>query len=105
MFTPSPRLRTVERLCRGPAPGGPRPPLWTVGYTPATPGTRRRVVPVIQDCIKDMIIVVGENVYLAEVENALNTHPAVRQAAVVGMPDQCWARPCTRWWSPGPGAR
>ncbi len=36
---------------------------------------------------KDMFIVGGFNVYPAEVENALLEHPAVRQVAVVGMPD------------------
>lgn len=35
----------------------------------------------------DMIITMGENVYPAEVENALVAHPAVAMAAVVGLPD------------------
>jgi acyl-CoA synthetase (AMP-forming)/AMP-acid ligase II len=39
----------------------------------------------IRDRIKDMIISGGENVYSAEVENALHTHPSI--AAVVGVPD------------------
>ena len=34
-----------------------------------------------------MIITMGENVYPAEVENALAAHPAVAMAAVVGLPD------------------
>jgi len=37
---------------------------------------------------KDMFIVGGFNVYPAEVENALLEHPAVAQAAVVGVPDR-----------------
>jgi long-chain acyl-CoA synthetase len=36
---------------------------------------------------KDMIIVSGFNVYPSEVESVLFTHPAVREAAVIGKPD------------------
>ncbi len=35
----------------------------------------------------DMILVAGANVYPAEVEAALNAHPSVRSAAVIGLPD------------------
>ena len=38
--------------------------------------------------LKDMFIVGGFNAYPAEIENALLRHPAVRQAAVIGIPDQ-----------------
>jgi acyl-CoA synthetase (AMP-forming)/AMP-acid ligase II len=41
----------------------------------------------ISDRIKDMIIVAGEKIYPAEIENALAKHPAVAEAAVVGIPD------------------
>jgi acyl-CoA synthetase (AMP-forming)/AMP-acid ligase II len=41
----------------------------------------------IVDRIKDMIVTGGENVYSAEVENALSTHPAVAACAVIGVPD------------------
>jgi long-chain acyl-CoA synthetase len=37
---------------------------------------------------KDMIIVDGFNVYPSEVESVLYTHPAVRLAAVIGIPDR-----------------
>jgi len=37
---------------------------------------------------KDMFIVGGFNVYPAEVENALLHHPEVKQAAVIGVPDE-----------------
>ena len=39
---------------------------------------------------KDMIITGGENVYSTEVENALYQHPAVLEAAVIGVPDERW---------------
>jgi acyl-CoA synthetase (AMP-forming)/AMP-acid ligase II len=38
--------------------------------------------------VKDMFIVGGFNAYPAEIENALLRHPAVQQAAVIGIPDQ-----------------
>jgi long-chain acyl-CoA synthetase len=40
------------------------------------------------DRAKDMIVSGGENVYSAEVENALYSHPAVVEAAVFGVPDE-----------------
>lgn len=39
------------------------------------------------DRVKDMVITGGENVYTSEVEAALHQHPAVAEAAVVGVPD------------------
>lgn len=42
------------------------------------------------DRVKDMIVTGGENVYSVEVENALSTHPAVAQVAVIGVPDDRW---------------
>lgn len=44
----------------------------------------------IVDRLKDMIITGGENVYSAEVENALASHRAVASCAVVGVPDEHW---------------
>ncbi|WP_027245775.1 class I adenylate-forming enzyme family protein [Leisingera daeponensis] len=44
----------------------------------------------IVDRIKDMFISGGENVYPAEVERVLNAHPAILEAAVVGVPDAKW---------------
>ncbi len=44
----------------------------------------------IVDRAKDMIISGGFNVYSAEVEQALAVHPAVRDSAVVGLPDAKW---------------
>ncbi|MBI2766401.1 MAG: long-chain-fatty-acid--CoA ligase [Chloroflexi bacterium] len=44
----------------------------------------------IVDRAKDMIISGGENIYTTEVENALYEHPAVLEAAVIGIPDEQW---------------
>ncbi|OWK28203.1 fatty acid--CoA ligase [Sphingomonas mucosissima] len=44
----------------------------------------------IQDRIKDMIISGAENVYPAEVESAIYSHPAVADVAVIGVPDPKW---------------
>jgi fatty-acyl-CoA synthase len=44
----------------------------------------------VVDRKKDMIISGGENIYCAEVENALAAHPAIVEAAVIGRPDEKW---------------
>jgi acyl-CoA synthetase (AMP-forming)/AMP-acid ligase II len=44
----------------------------------------------IVDRMKDMIVSGGENVYSAEVENALAQHPAVAASAVIGIPSDAW---------------
>ncbi len=44
----------------------------------------------IYDRIKDMIVSGGENIYPAEVENAVASHPAVADCAVIGVPDEKW---------------
>jgi len=42
------------------------------------------------DRVKDMIVTGGENVYSTEVENAVASHPAVAQVAVIGIPSEKW---------------
>jgi fatty-acyl-CoA synthase len=44
----------------------------------------------VVDRKKDMIISGGENIYCAEVENALAGHPAIVEVAVIGRPDEKW---------------
>jgi long-chain acyl-CoA synthetase len=44
----------------------------------------------ILDRLKDMIVTGGENVYCGEVEAVIFNHPAVREAAVFGIPDPQW---------------
>jgi long-chain acyl-CoA synthetase len=44
----------------------------------------------LYDRYKDMIISGGENIYPAEVENALLFHPAVSEVAVIGVPHERW---------------
>lgn len=49
----------------------------------------------VVDRAKDMIITGGFNVYSAEVEHALLSHPGVREAVVVGLPDAKWGERVT----------
>ncbi|MEZ5959409.1 MAG: fatty acid--CoA ligase [Hyphomonadaceae bacterium] len=58
----------------------------------------------IQDRIKDMIISGGENVYPAEVENAVHGHPDVAEVAVIGVPDETWGEAVKAIVVPKPGA-
>lgn len=44
----------------------------------------------IHDRVKDMIVSGGENIYPAEVENALMSNPHILDAAVIGIPDKKW---------------
>jgi long-chain acyl-CoA synthetase len=48
----------------------------------------------IVDRKKDMILVSGFNVFPNEVEEVLTMHPEIDEAAVIGVPDQKWARRC-----------
>ncbi|HEY6256174.1 MAG TPA: AMP-binding protein [Xanthobacteraceae bacterium] len=58
----------------------------------------------VVDRKKDTIVSGGENIYSREVEEALSTHSAVREAAVVGIPDQTWGESVFAFVAPCPGA-
>ncbi len=44
----------------------------------------------IHDRVKDMVVSGGENIYPAEIENALMKHPLIADIAVIGVPDEKW---------------
>ena len=57
----------------------------------------------IKGRLKDMVISGGENVYPAEIESVLHEHPAVADAAVVGVPDDEWGERIHAVVVPKPG--
>ncbi|HWN27246.1 MAG TPA: AMP-binding protein, partial [Actinomycetospora sp.] len=57
----------------------------------------------IVDRAKDMVITGGFNVYSAEVEQALMAHEAVRDCAVIGLPDELWGERVTAVVELAPG--
>jgi acyl-CoA synthetase (AMP-forming)/AMP-acid ligase II len=58
----------------------------------------------VHDRVKDMIVSGGENVYPAEVENAILGCPGVADAAVVGVPDERWGEAVKAIVVAAPGA-
>ena len=58
----------------------------------------------VLDRLKDMYISGGENVYPAEVENAITSHPDVAEVAVIGVPDQRWGEVGRAFVRPRDGA-
>ncbi|MBL8556161.1 MAG: long-chain-fatty-acid--CoA ligase [Phenylobacterium sp.] len=58
----------------------------------------------VHDRVKDMIVSGGENVYPAEVENAILGCPGVADAAVIGVPDDRWGEAVKAIVVPAPGA-
>jgi long-chain acyl-CoA synthetase len=59
----------------------------------------------VVDRLKDVVIRGGENVYCAEVENVLFQHPAVFDAAVIGLPDPVFGEEVAAVIQPRPGTR
>jgi acyl-CoA synthetase (AMP-forming)/AMP-acid ligase II len=57
----------------------------------------------VVDRLKDVVIRGGENVYCAEVENVLFQHPAVFDAAVIGLPDPEFGEEVAAVIQPRPG--
>jgi long-chain acyl-CoA synthetase len=57
----------------------------------------------ILDRLKDMIVTGGENVYSGEVEAIIYKHPAVREAAIFGIPDPQWGELVTAFVVRKPG--
>ena len=76
---PPPRTGTSARPHAAPPMAGSRS---------ATSACRRRRVRDVTDRLADMILVGGANVYPAEIEAALDEHPAVRSCCVIGLPDE-----------------
>ncbi|HEU0248620.1 MAG TPA: AMP-binding protein, partial [Gaiellaceae bacterium] len=54
--------------------------------------------------LKELVISGGENVYPAEIEDVLHAHPAVAEAAVVGVPDERWGEVCVAFVAVKDGA-
>jgi acyl-CoA synthetase (AMP-forming)/AMP-acid ligase II len=59
----------------------------------------------LRDRINDTIIMAGQNIYPAEVEGALDQHPAVAESSVIGVPDPQWGESVRACVVLAPGAR
>ena len=53
---------------------------------------------------KELIVRGGENIYPAEVESVLHQHPGIKEAAVIGVPDEYWGETVKAWVVSKPGA-
>ena len=57
----------------------------------------------IVDRMQDMIISGGSNIYPAEIEEVLHSHPKIQEAAVIGIPDETWGESVKAIVVPKPG--
>jgi long-chain acyl-CoA synthetase len=111
---PTVQIRIVDPATGADAPRGSVGELWTrsvqnmKGYWARPDDTAKTILPdgwlrtgdagyvdaegyiYLTDRVKDMIITGGENVYPAEIENVLMSHPAIADVAVIGVPDDRW---------------
>ncbi len=81
---------TVMRGYLGGAGQGPDADGWLQTRDWATLDAQGRVT--IHARRTDLILTGGENVYPAELEAVLARHPAIRDAAVIGAPDETWGQ-------------
>ena len=58
----------------------------------------------LRDRAKDIVISGGENISTIEVEAAIDSHPAVLEVAVIGVPDEKWGERPKAYVVPRPGA-
>jgi len=58
----------------------------------------------IHDRVKDMIVSGGENVYPAEIENVMMSHPDIADVAVIGVPSERWGETVKAVIVPRPGS-
>ncbi|MDI6103467.1 long-chain fatty acid--CoA ligase [Actinoplanes sp. NEAU-A12] len=113
-LTPAPPGEPGEVLVRGPnvTPGYWNDPAATAAAFTGGSWFRSGDLAVVDeaghyrivDRTKDMYISGGENVYPAEVEAAVFEHPAVAEAAVVGVPDEKWGEVGRAFVVPMPGS-
>ena len=103
---PAPRRQRHVRLPRRSRGHRRRPSPPTAGCAPATSASSTRPATCGSSAaVKDMFIVGGFNAYPAEIENALLRHPDIRQAAVIGIPDERLGEVGMAFVVTGPGAR
>lgn len=126
---PGVEIRVVDAITRAPLPPGQIGEVETrsianmVGYWNRTDATKETINAegwlrtgdagyldedgylYIQDRFKDMICSGAENVYPAEVENAVYGHPAVQEVAVIGVPDEKWGEAVKAMVVLKPGAK